>query len=164
MIWPAEVIAKTALDEWVDKRKAMDAVAIALYATQGDDTYEYQPVAPGMATLIGAWAIPWLPEMEPLGLDPYRLRDNAKLARIMTGPDGNEWEWSAHWISGGWREKLDQAKAAVENPASGMVMQTSIPINNRFDNERTLRGIATATSHVMSQAGRALRRPPQFRR
>lgn len=120
MRWPADVLAYYALRSGMRTSAAIVAVAVALDATEGESAYWWTPDRPNARTLAGAWAIP-LDVIDPAwSLDPLSLPQAAQIVRRLTGPQGDQWNWSPAFVANGWRRRIEDATEAVGHPRPGI--------------------------------------------
>ncbi len=128
MRWPAGVIAQVVLDAGWNRDTAVTPVAVALAATGGDDAYIGRWPTGDRYAYVGAWAVPW-DRLDPAStLNPWRLRDCARIVRTLTGPAGDDWSWSAVHRQGLPAAVVRAAEAGVASPAPGYAQDVPGPI------------------------------------
>lgn len=124
MRWPAPVVAGIARAAgWTGDDLTM-AVAVALAGSDGDDSF----VLPGVAGLvddrIGWWLIPAGDLDYPARVELARPAVNAETARQLWADAGGSWAWNPAYAAGTWTARLDEARAAGQRPAGGIVPTT----------------------------------------
>lgn len=128
MRWPATVLASVAFDAGFSRFTAPTAVAVAVAATNGDDAYIGRWPTGDRYAYVGAWAIPWDQLEATDTLNPWRLRDCARIALRLTGPDRDDWSWSVVWRQGIPEAVWATARAAVDHPARGVADMAPGPV------------------------------------
>lgn len=141
MRWPADVLAYYVLAAGFRADEAPMVVALALAATEGDDTYRFDEDAPGARSSLGAWAIPSHEAALFSDLDPLRLSQAAKLLRALRTAHDGSWDWLPVYVVGDWRNRLDDATAGVKDPRAGLDSSTGL-----------IRTSMDETSNVLSSA------------
>lgn len=119
MRWPADVVARAALDAGYRKTDAITAVAVALATSRGDDQFNVRYPTGCRYLYVGAWGIPGPLPCDDVPPALWTLRGSAKAAYGLSGASGDDWEWSAAWRLGAHTHWLGIARAAVDRPSPG---------------------------------------------
>jgi hypothetical protein len=144
MIWDLPAIAGFAEAGGWRREALVEAVAVAVAASGGDDALvDEVPTGAGPVT-VGLWQVP---ADGGVGFDEESLLRpalNAAAAHRLYVDAGNTWTWSTWWGAPGWDRYMADAKAAV---ASGRRRQTASEIGP-VDQIRQSAGRAAQTARL----------------
>lgn len=113
MIWGPGAIAGFGDAAGWSGDELVQAVAVALAASGGDDLHTSRPFLGSAELLVGLWQVPAFAsdgDTWQVLLDPYV---NANAAQALYTAAGGSWAWSPGWQSGRWRQWREIAAQTV---------------------------------------------------
>lgn len=114
--WQPEAIAGFASAAGWDGADLIEAVAVALAASDGADDAARTTAMPPLVTYTGLWQVPEGDPALPADVDLWAPAGNAAGARALWEAAGRSWMWSATWRAGSWRRQLVRATRAATQP------------------------------------------------
>lgn len=100
------------------RAELVNAVALALATSGGDDAWSWEPSTAYGERYLGAFGLPVSELVGQGAAVPFQLASAARLAVELYRRHG-DWSWSPAWRSGAYRRCLADARAGAQAPAPG---------------------------------------------
>lgn len=115
MIWDLPAIAGFASQGGFRREDLAEAMAVAVVASQGDDTVVEASLFGDLPTTVGLWQIP---ASDAIGFDIDSLLQpgiNARAAHTLWREAGESWAWAPAYLTGRWKLVIDNAWDVVRS-------------------------------------------------
>lgn len=115
MIWDLPAIAGFAQQGGFRRDELAEAMAMAVVASQGDDSLIERDMFGDFPSRVGLWQVP---VGDAVGFDERSLLQpalNAAAAHVLWKADGQSWSWHPSFLTGRWRDIVDNAWEVVRS-------------------------------------------------
>ena len=157
MIWDLPAIAGFAEQGGFRRDQLAEAMAVAVVASQGDDTLLEVPMFGALPATAGLWQVPVGPA---IGFDEHSLLQPALCARAahtLWREAGESWAWSPAYLTGRWRLVIDNAWEIVRSGKRTQQAATLGPVDRLAGSARRARSASGLTAEQLSGLARVLR-------
>lgn len=157
MIWDLPAIAGFAEQGGFRRDELAEAMAVAVVASQGDDTLLEASLFGDLPTTVGLWQVR---ASDRMGFDiPSLLQPglNARAAHCLWKEAGGSWSWSTAYLTGRWKDVIDNAWEVVRSGRRRQQAATLSPIDRTAGSARHVIGQAALTVEQLSGLARVLR-------